>query len=92
MFGVDGVRVLSAERDDVKLGLLVETDQTVAGCPQCGVIAVAHGRRVQVLYDTPFGRRPVWVAWRKRVWRCRERLCPMGTSPRRTSSLNRGAD
>jgi len=55
MFGVDGVRVLSAERDDVKLGLLVDTDQTVAGCPQCGVIAVAHGRRVQVLHDTPSG-------------------------------------
>jgi len=79
MFGVDGVRVLSAERDDVKLRLLVETDQTVAGCPQCGVIAAAHGRGVQVLHDTPFGRRPVRVAWRKRVWRCPERLCPMGT-------------
>jgi len=52
MFGVDGVRVLSAERDDVKLRLLVETDRTVAGCPQCGVIAAAHGRGVQVLHDT----------------------------------------
>ncbi len=71
MFGVYGIRVLSAQRDEVELRLLVETDQTVAGCPRCGVVAESRGRRVQVLHDTPFERRPVRVAWRKRVWRCR---------------------
>lgn len=39
-FGVDGIRVLAAERDEVELRLLVETDQLMAGCPRCGVIAV----------------------------------------------------
>jgi len=43
------------------------------------VLAVAHGRREQLLHDAPFGHRRVRVRWRKRVWRCREPACPTGT-------------
>ena len=79
MFGVPGVRVLAAERERDGLGLVVETDQTVAGCRVCGVLAAAHGRREQVLHDAPFGHRRVRVRWRKRLWRCRELACPVST-------------
>ena len=59
-------------------GLLVgdvESDQTLTGCPQCGVVAVGHGRRVQVLHDAPCLGRPVRVRWFKRIWRCPEPAC-----------------
>ncbi len=47
MFGVPGVRVLAAGRDDAGLDLTVETDQALEGCRRCGVLAVAHDRRVR---------------------------------------------
>jgi transposase len=80
MFGVPGVRVLAAERESAG-GLLVtvETDQRVEGCRRCGVLAVPHGRREHLLHDAPFGHRQVRVAWRKRVWRCREPACATTT-------------
>lgn len=64
MFGVPGVRVLAAVAEPDGLGLVVETDQTVAGCRGCGVLAAAHGRREQVVHDAPFGHRRVRVRWR----------------------------
>ncbi len=80
MFGVPGVRVLAAEREPGGgLRLTVETDRQVEGCHECGVLAVPHGRREQLLHDAPFGYRRVRVAWRKRVWRCLEPACAMVT-------------
>jgi transposase len=80
MFGVPGVRVLAAERErGGGLRLTVETDRQVEGCHRCGVLAVPHGRREQLLHDAPFGHRRVRVAWRKRVWRCLEPACAMVT-------------
>ncbi len=79
MFGVPGVRVLAAERDARGVRLTVETDREIDGCPRCGVVAAAHARRTQVLHDAPFGHRRVRVLWRKRVWRCGEPACPVGT-------------
>jgi transposase len=79
MFGVPGARVLGAERDARGVRLTVESDRAVEGCHRCGVLAVPHGRRVQVLHDAPFGHRRVRVAWRKRVWRCLEPACAMVT-------------
>jgi transposase len=57
----------------------VETDQTLTGCPDCGVVAVGHGRRVQVLHDAPCFGRPVRIRWAKRIWRCPEETCPRRT-------------
>jgi transposase len=79
MFGVAGIRVLAAVPEPDGLGLVVETDQIVAGCRACGVLAAAHGRREQVLRDAPFGHRRVRLRWRKRVWRCRQAACSVGT-------------
>lgn len=57
----------------------VETDVDLTGCPDCGVVAVGHGRRVRVLHDAPCFGRPVRVWWRKRIWRCPEPSCPRST-------------
>ena len=76
MFGVPGVRVLTAERErGGGLRLTVKTDRQVEGCHSCGVLAVPHGRREHLLHDAPFGHRHVRVVWRKRVWRCLEPAC-----------------
>lgn len=80
MFGVAGFHVLDVtSRDDGMLVLDVESDQTLTGCPDCGVVAVRHGRRVQVLHDSPCFARPVRVRWSKRIWRCAEPACPRTT-------------
>jgi transposase len=59
--------------------LEVESDQTLTGCPACGVVAVGHGRRVQTLHDAPCFGTPVRVRWSKRIWRCPEASCPVRT-------------
>ncbi len=79
MFGVPGVRVLRAERDDRGVRLTVETDQTVEGCYGCGVLAALHDRWEQLLHDAPFAHRRVLVRWSKCVWRCREPACSVVT-------------
>jgi transposase len=65
--------------EDGMVVLEVESDQTMTGCPECGVVAVGHGRRVQVLHDAPCFGRPVRVRWRKRIWRCPEPRCARST-------------
>lgn len=80
LFGVEGVHVLDVcTGDDGALVLDVETDQMLAGCGSCGVVAVGHGRRVVRLHDTPCFGRPVVVRWSKRIWRCVEASCPVST-------------
>jgi transposase len=80
LFGVEGVHVLDVTtRGDGTIVLDVESDVDLAGCPGCGVVAVGHGRRVQVLHDAPCFGRPVRVRWRKRIWRCPEPACPRST-------------
>ena len=80
LFGVDGVHVLAVTgRDAELLTVDVETDQAVTGCPDCGVVAIGHGRRVQQLHDAPCFGRPVRVRWRKRIWRCPDPGCGRST-------------
>ena len=80
LFGVEGMHLLDVSiGDDGLVRVDVETDQTLAGCPDCGVVAIGHGRRVQVLHDAPCFGRPVRVWWRKRIWRCGEPTCPRRT-------------
>ena len=43
------------------------------------MVAIGHGRRVQVLHDAPCFGRPVRVRWFKRIWRCDEESCPKKT-------------
>lgn len=65
--------------DDGSVRVDVETDADLAGCPDCGVVAVGHGRRVQLPHDAPCLGRLVRVRWRKRIWRCPEPGCPRST-------------
>ncbi|WP_175637446.1 transposase [Sinomonas mesophila] len=57
----------------------METDADVGGCPECGCVAVGHGRRVHTVADTPCFGTPVRVQWAKRIWRCQEPTCPRTT-------------
>ena len=80
LFGVEGIHVLDVTSlDDGTVLLDVETGEDLTGCPACGVVAVGHGRRVVRLHDTPCFGRPVLVRWSKRIWRCGEPSCPVGT-------------
>jgi transposase len=79
MFDVAGMHVLGVTRDGARLVLTVETEQQIAGCPGCGVIAVGHGRRRHRVADAPCFAVSTIVVWRKRVWRCREPACPVVT-------------
>ena len=80
LFGVPGVHVLDVDRDELqRFVITVETEDDVGGCPDCGVVAVGHGRRVHTLADAPCFGVPVLLHWRKRLWRCPEPLCPRGT-------------
>ena len=80
LFGVEQMHLLDVFTDDDGVVRVdVETDQTLTGCPDCGVVAIGHGRRVQILHDAPCFGRPVRVRWFKRIWRCGEELCPRQT-------------
>ncbi len=48
IFDVEGMHVLAASVVDEQLVLDVETDQVLAGCPSCGVVAVGHSAQVEV--------------------------------------------
>ncbi len=78
MLGLAGFEVLAAGEYGGELELLVQTSDTVVGCPVCGVVATAHGRRTHLVRDVAAGDRPVLLVWRKRLWRCREPACPDG--------------
>jgi uncharacterized membrane protein len=79
IFDVPDLHVLDVVDDDQdRLVLTVESDQVEAGCPSCGVLAASHGRRSRLLHDAPCFGRVTMVRWLKRVWRCREPLCPIG--------------
>jgi transposase len=80
LFGVTGMHVLDVAGDERGwLLLTVETDQTVAGCPSCGVVATGHGRRVHRVHGAPCFVASTVLVWRKRVWRCPEPGCPIQT-------------
>jgi transposase len=78
LVGLDGLHVLSVERDDDEglLRIVVESPQDPMGCHTCGVVAESHGRRNVHLVDAPCFDRPVQLIWRKRTWRCEEPSCP----------------
>lgn len=75
MLGLAGFEVLAAGEYGGELELLVQTSDAQTGCPDCGVVAVAHGRRTHLVRDVPAGGRPVLLVWRKRLWRCAEPQC-----------------
>ncbi len=79
MFNASGMHVLDVVHGEQRLVVTVETDADRTGCPGCGVVATAHGRRRVVAADAPCFGSPVRLLWLKRVWRCAEPACPAGT-------------
>lgn len=81
LVGLAGLEVVSAGEVGAELWVVVQSPQrqSAGWCSSCGVRAASHGRRVVRLRDVPCGGRPAVVVWRKRLWRCREPLCPRRT-------------
>src|SRR5215217_5638846 len=83
LFNLLGVHVLDVAwlegrgRRPAGLRLLVETGATEAGCPACGVVAEARGRRSRRLHDIPAFGAPVELSWRQRRYRCAGLACPV---------------
>ncbi|WP_420485509.1 ISL3 family transposase [Intrasporangium calvum] len=75
LVGLDGLHVTSVERDDAGLVVVVESASTPMGCPECGVVAHAHGRVTVELVDLPCFEQPVRLRWVKRRWSCPEPAC-----------------
>ena len=78
LLGLDDVRVDAVERAADLLTVTVSSPAALMGCPVCGVVAVARGRRVRLLHDVP-GDVAVVVRWRQRTWRCPDPSCPVAT-------------
>jgi transposase len=70
--GLPGFVVLTAAGTAVNWNCLIETTESVTGCPECGVVAVLDDRRPRWVRDLPAGGRPVTLVWFTRVWRCAE--------------------
>jgi transposase len=87
VLGLDGFVLLAAGVVGGELELLVETTETVTGCPACGMVATAHGRREHLVRDVPLGGVPVAVMWAKRVWRCGDPVCPKKTWSERHAAI-----
>jgi transposase len=79
MLGIAGMRVLKAGEVDGELEVLVETVDGDGWCRGCGVRARSKGRSETVVRDVAAFDRPARLRWRKRRWRCPERLCPVAT-------------
>jgi transposase len=78
LFNLPGIHVTDVGWRDGQLVVAVETGPAAMGCPQCGVVAESHGRRVRLLHDVPAFGAPVELLWRVRRWRCPETTCPGG--------------
>ena len=87
LLGLDGFKVLAAEIAGGEWQLEVQTTATVVGCQGCGMRAELHGRRTVRVRDLPIAGRPVVLAWRKRIWRCREPACEVRTWTERTTAV-----
>ena len=87
LVGMDGFALLAAAVIDGELHQLVETTAPVVGCPACGTRALSKGRRQVRVRDLPAGGRRVVVVWSKRIWRCPEADCDVGSWTERTTEI-----
>jgi transposase len=86
LLGLAGFEVIDAGEVGGELHVQIQTVPERVGCPECGVVAVGHGRLRVRQRDLPMGGRPTVLIWRKRRWRC-----PAQTCARRTWTETRSA-
>jgi transposase len=87
LLGMEGFAVGAQAVGDGEVWLSVETSADVVGCDGCGRRAVGHGRRTVRVRDLPAGDRPVVLVWRKRLWRCVDPDCDVGTWSEETDAV-----
>ena len=87
LLGMEEFVVGAQAEVDGEVWLVVETTAGVVGCNACGSRAVGHGRRALRVRDLPAGDRPVVLVWRKRLWRCPEADCDVGTWTEETDAI-----
>jgi transposase len=87
LLDLDGFEVLAAQVVGGEWQLEVQTTATVVGCQGFRMGAELHGRRTVRVRDLPIGGRPVVLAWRKRLWRCREPAGGVRTWTERTAAI-----
>ena len=75
VLGLRGFALVGAEEVNGELVSVIETTQTLVGCPSCGSIARPKDRRTVSVRDLGAGGRPVLHRWRKRVWSCPDPDC-----------------
>jgi transposase len=79
LVGMSGFVVGAQLEVDGEWWLSVQTTAEVAGCKECGTRAVGHGRRRVRVRDLPVSGRPTVLCWAKRIWRCPDPDCEVGT-------------
>ena len=70
LLGLSQFRVPAVAEFPDEVWISVETTADVAGCPRCGVRALAHERKRVDVRDLPCFGRPARLVWLKRRWRC----------------------
>lgn len=87
LLGLPGFAVLTVADYGGEIEMMIETTESVTGCPRCGTVAVLHDRRPRLVRDLPSGGRPVQLVWLKRVWRCEEADCRQRTWSERSPAI-----
>ncbi len=89
LIGLDGFRLVGAVEVDGEVWQLVETTDTVVGCPACGTRARPKDRRTVRLRDLAVAGRPAVLGWHKRIWRCADADCAMKSWTERRDDVAR---
>ena len=73
--------------------LVVKTSAVVVGCQGCGARAMGQKAKGRAGAGHAGGQSPVVLVWRKRLWRCLDRDCDVGTWSEETDACpSSGAD
>jgi len=87
LLGLDGFGVVAVDEHDGEVEIAVQTTADLVGCPRCGAVATAHGRRATRVRDVAFAGRPTMLIWLKRLWRCDYKRCEVRTWSERNPQI-----